>query len=61
MYGMAIPFTVIKGHETVEGILDRSQLVNVQLPQKFHTKILKEAHQKAYEENRFFTEDAICM
>ena len=58
MYGMAIPFTVIKGHETVEGILDRSQLVNVQLPQKFHTKLLKEAHQKAYEENRFFTEDA---
>lgn len=58
MYGTTIPFTVIKGHETVEGILDRSQLINVQLPQKFHTKVLKEAHEKANEEKRFFTEDA---
>lgn len=58
IYGMTIPFTVIKGHQKVEGILDRSELVNVQLPQKFQTKILKEAHKKAEEENCFFTEDA---
>lgn len=58
MYGLSIPFTVIEGHDTVEGILDRSKLVNVQLPQKFNTRILKEAHAKAEEEERRFTEDA---
>lgn len=58
MYGLGIPFTVIKGHEAVEGILDRSELVNVQLPQKFNTAILREAHEKAEQEKRMFTEDA---
>ena len=58
MYGAVIPFTVIKGHETVEGILDRSELVNVQLPQKFDTNVLKEAHNRAAQEKRTFTEDA---
>ncbi|MDE6567437.1 MAG: 2-C-methyl-D-erythritol 4-phosphate cytidylyltransferase [Lachnospiraceae bacterium] len=58
MYGTSIPFTVIRGHDTVEGVLDRSELVNVQLPQKFNTKILLEAHEKAEQEGRLFTEDA---
>lgn len=58
IYGIKIPFTVIRGHENVEGILDRSELVNVQLPQKFTTKILKDAHEKAEKEKQFFTEDA---
>lgn len=58
MYGVTIPFTVIRGHETVEGILDRSELVNVQLPQKFDTEILREAHNRAAQEKKPFTEDA---
>lgn len=58
MYGAPIPFTVIKGHEIVEGVLDRSELVNVQLPQKFNTLLLKTAHEKAFKEDRTFTEDA---
>lgn len=58
MYGAPIPFTVIKGHEVVEGLLDRSELVNVQLPQKFNTLLLKSAHEKAFEEKKTFTEDA---
>lgn len=58
MFGTTIPFTVIKGHKVVEGILDRSELVNVQLPQKFETIVLKKAHDKAEQEKRFFTEDA---
>lgn len=58
MYGITIPFTVIKGHEAVEGILDRSELVNVQLPQKFRTEVLKAAHNRAAQEKRLFTEDA---
>jgi len=57
-FGTTIPFTVIKGHERVEGILDRSELVNVQLPQKFDANLLKEAHDKAAQEKRVFTEDA---
>lgn len=58
MMGIDIPFTVIKGHEYVEGLLTRSELVNVQLPQKFETKTLLEAHLKAEKEERVFTEDA---
>ena len=57
-YGLSIPFSVLRGHDRVEGILTRSELVNVQLPQKFQTKLLKEAHRKAAEEHLEFTEDA---
>lgn len=57
-YGLPIPFSVLKGHERVEGILTRSELFNVQLPQKFQTNLLKEAHEKAVEEHLEFTEDA---
>lgn len=58
MLGYPIAFTVLRGHEHVEGLLDRSELVNVQLPQKFTTGIILEAHERAREENRQFTEDA---
>ena len=57
-FGLDIPFTVLKGHEAVEGILTRSELFNVQLPQKFETGLLREAHRKALEEGTSFTEDA---
>ena len=56
--GYSIPFSVLKGHEYVEGLLERSELINVQLPQKFETRLLKEAHNRAFEEGREFTEDA---
>lgn len=58
MLGTSIPFTVIKGHKTVEGVLNRSELVNVQLPQKFETSLLKSSLEKAVNEGREFTEDA---
>lgn len=57
-FGLDIPFTVLKGHEAVEGILTRSELFNVQLPQKFETGLLREAHRKAQEDGTSFTEDA---
>lgn len=57
-FGYSIPFSVLKGHEYVEGLTERSELVNVQLPQKFETKLLKEAHERAAAEGREFTEDA---
>lgn len=58
IYGLAIPFTVLKGREYVAELLKRSELVNVQLPQKFSTELLLEAHEKAFEEGEQFTEDA---
>ena len=61
MIGIDIPFTVIKGHENVEGLLTRSELVNVQLPQKFNTKLILDAHEKAVAEGKKFTEDASLL
>ena len=58
IYGLDIPFTVVRGHGKVEGLLTRSELVNVQLPEKFDTALLMKAHEKAIEEGREFTEDA---
>ena len=57
-FGSSIPYSVIRGHNSVEGILDRSELINVQLPQKFETRLLREAHEKALSEGVTFTEDA---
>jgi 2-C-methyl-D-erythritol 4-phosphate cytidylyltransferase len=58
IYGTSIPFTVLKGHEYVEELLEREELVNVQLPQKFERGALLEAHESARSEGREFTEDA---
>lgn len=59
--GISIPFTVLKGHEFVEEQLKRSELVNVQLPQKFNTELLKKAHDRAEKEKLCFTEDASLL
>ena len=61
MIGSDIPFTVVQGHDSLEGILDRSSLVNVQLPQKFNTNLLRDAHLKAEAEGTQFTEDASLL
>lgn len=58
MYGIPIPFTVLKGHDYVEGVLDREELVNVQLPQKFDATALLAAHEAARRDEVAFTEDA---
>ena len=58
MYGVPISFTVIKGHEYVEGLLERDELVNVQLPQKFDRARLLTAHEAARRDDADFTEDA---
>jgi 2-C-methyl-D-erythritol 4-phosphate cytidylyltransferase len=58
MYGIPISFTVLKGHQYVEGLLDRDELVNVQLPQKFDRAKLLAAHEAARREGRSFTDDA---
>ena len=57
-YASKITFTVVKGNEYIVDILNRSELRNIQLPQKFETTILLEAHKEAIKEHRSFTEDA---
>jgi len=61
IYGVRIPFTVLAGHEYVEDTLERSRLVNVQLPQKFDGAKLMKAHEKARAEGIEFTEDASLL
>ncbi|WP_188454988.1 IspD/TarI family cytidylyltransferase [Virgibacillus oceani] len=58
IYGLDIPFTVLKGSTYVEGNLERNKLVNVQLPHKFNKKKLLYAHECARDDNMEFTEDA---
>ncbi|MGH2401937.1 MAG: IspD/TarI family cytidylyltransferase [Candidatus Limnocylindria bacterium] len=58
MYGIPIPFTVLKGREYVEDLLARDELVNVQLPQKFNAAALRAAHDAARGDGASFTEDA---
>lgn len=58
MYGIPISFTVLRGHDYVEGILEREELVNVQLPQKFDRARLLAAHEAARRDGLEFTEDA---
>ena len=52
MYGIPISFTVLKGHDYVEGLLERDELVNVQLPQKFDRAKLLAAHEAARRRRR---------
>lgn len=61
IYGTDIPFTVVQGGDYIENLLERSSLINVQLPQKFCTQKLLDAHKKARGEKRNFTEDASLL
>jgi 2-C-methyl-D-erythritol 4-phosphate cytidylyltransferase len=56
-----VDFTVSKGEDYMTGILDRNQLRNIQLPQLFDTKILKEAHEKAIVDGFRATEDSMLV
>lgn len=61
-YGKEIHYTVLKrDNNFISGILDRETLINVQLPQKFGKTALINAHYKAREDGRFFTEDASLL
>lgn len=58
IYGIEIPFTVLMGRDKIEGNLERENLINVQLPQKFNRQKLMAAFEQAYAEGKTFTEDA---
>lgn len=59
--GYSIPYTVLRGQQYVEELLDRFELVNVQLPQKFKTQDILKAHEDAVKEGKEFTEDASLL
>lgn len=57
-----IPYTVLKKEdEYISDILNRQELVNIQLPQKFNKKDLIFSHEKATLEDKKFTEDASLL
>lgn len=59
-YTYGIPYTVLKKDEkdNISGVLNRKELVNIQLPQKFNKRDLLESHLLALKNNEQFTEDA---
>ena len=59
-YSYSIPYTVLKKNEQgfVSDILERKELINVQLPQKFVKEMLMTCHEKAIVDGKAFTEDA---
>ena len=59
-YTYQIPYTVLKkdDNNNISGVLNRSELVNIQLPQKFTKSDLLKAHELALCEGKTFTEDA---
>lgn len=61
IFGAPINFTVLRGHEKIDELLDRESLVNVQLPQKFNRQDLLSAHRQAQMEQKEFTEDASVL
>lgn len=62
IYGISIPFTVSKQEGGyLSGLLERRELINVQLPQKFPREAILAAHEKAREEGKTFTEDASIL
>lgn len=58
--GAEIPFTVLEKNDRNEicAVLKRDRLFNVQLPQKFRTAALTEAHRRAAEHGETFTDDS---
>ena len=63
-YALEVNFSMCvvdkKKNEMVRGI-DRENVYNIQLPQKFNRKIFLEAHSKAVADNLHFNEDAILV
>ena len=59
-YTYQIPYTVLKkdNENNISGVLNRSELVNIELPQKFTKSDLMKAHELAIKEGKAFTEDA---
>ncbi|QEN05024.1 2-C-methyl-D-erythritol 4-phosphate cytidylyltransferase [Thiospirochaeta perfilievii] len=60
--GIDIPFTVLKHRDgKIDSILNREELFNVQLPQKFNREDLLKAHICSIKDGRSFTDDSSLM
>lgn len=60
--GASIPFTVLKHDDgLITGILNRDELFNVQLPQKFIRSELINAHKQAKIDGKSFTDDSSLL
>lgn len=61
-YGLDIPFTVsVRSGDAVSGLLNRDELVNIQLPQKFKRTQLLDAYERAERDGLRFTEDTSLL
>lgn len=63
---LPVPFTVLvcdpaSDANKISGLLDRDTLLNIQLPQKFKTSDLQQAHDLAQKNNKTYTEDAAMV
>lgn len=61
---LPVPFTVLlreADQEKIGGVLDRSLLLNIQLPQKFKATDLSAAHALALKNGKTYTEDASML
>jgi len=61
VFAIKIPFTVLKGGEFIEQILNRDELFNIQLPQKFSVENLLQAHEIAILREQEFTDDSSLL
>jgi 2-C-methyl-D-erythritol 4-phosphate cytidylyltransferase len=60
--GDSINYTVLLSKENkISGLLNRSELVNIQLPQKFNRELLLACHLKSVEDGLLFTDDTSMM
>lgn len=60
--GLSLPFSILAFEgDSATGSLDRSKLINVQLPHKYLKSDLMEAHRTAQERKREYTEDAAML
>lgn len=57
-FASSIPFTVVKGNNYLEESLNREEILNIQLPQKFNKQDLLDAHESAILDNYIFTDDS---
>lgn len=61
-YGIDIPFTVsMRKGDVISGLLERSSLLNIQLPQKFRRGPLLKAYERAEADGLTFTEDTSLL
>lgn len=61
-FGIQIPFTVLGvKNDKINYSLNRQELINIQLPQKYETMKIYDCHLNALKDNKIFTDDSSLM